>query len=166
MTKQMDSIEWLKAIPAKNAARIFLIDEIQGGKTLTFGQMNDWAAAIGADLRSRGLAKGDRVAILLDNSAAFCALYFGCLYAGLVVVPVNPILPPDEISFILSDSRSKAVVTSDAFSSKIDPARLPDVKLIRIEELGQKPATGFTPYAGMDSQDDLAIVYTSGTTAK
>ena len=82
-------IKFLKDIPKKNANRIFLIDSFSGN-TLTFNDLHIISCKIGNYLLSKGYMKGDRIAILMDNSTALVKLYFGCLYTGIVVVPINP----------------------------------------------------------------------------
>ena len=63
----MNAVEWLLEIPRCNAERPFLIDTVSG-ETLTFGALYDAGLAVAAELRRRGLRRGDRLAILLHNS--------------------------------------------------------------------------------------------------
>ena len=87
----MDAIEWLLRIPLENHNRTFIV-ESTSGKELTFGELHQEACSIGAEFLSEGFQKGDRVAFILNNSLDHVKLYFACLYTGLVVVPINPIL--------------------------------------------------------------------------
>ena len=66
-------------------------------KTLTYGQLDQLSAAFAAWLQSRGLARGDRVAIMMPNVLQYPVAVFGILRAGCVVVNVNPLYTPREL---------------------------------------------------------------------
>ena len=74
----MDSIKWLKEIPKRNNDRIFLIDQITG-KEIKFDELHNHATIVGNNLTSLGFKKGDRVAIIANNSLSLVKIYFGCL---------------------------------------------------------------------------------------
>ncbi len=69
-------------------------------------------------LRHEGLAPGEAIAIIAPNCAEYIAVYHAGLYAGLQVVPVNWHLADDEITFILGDSRARAVVVHEDLGSR------------------------------------------------
>ena len=60
-----------------------------------------------------GLAPGDRVAIVMRNRPEYLEAMFGIWHAGLVAVPVNARLHPDEIAYILDHSETAVVLTDD-----------------------------------------------------
>lgn len=179
----MNAIERLLDIPHRNAQREFLIDTVTG-QTLTFGELHEAALRVGADLKRRGLQRGDRIAFFLHNSAEFVKLYFGSLYAGLVSVPVNPTLGPDEVEFIIKQSEAKLLIASPETVSQLNPQLLNDSGLpvlalmdnrraskfsegMETWDLRELPSsTGFVPFDGVSPDDTMAIVYTSGTTAR
>lgn len=68
-----------------------------------------------------GLSPGDRVVLLLPTSIQFVVAYLGAHRAGLVVIPLNPLLGPDEIKFILASMRP-AIVLADAADAPFDEA--------------------------------------------
>src|SRR5439155_3551981 len=76
----------------------------QGAREFTYARLNSMANAVARALRRRGLARGDRIAILSLNRAEYLAAYFGIMRAGLVAVPANFKLPRASISFILRDA--------------------------------------------------------------
>jgi long-chain acyl-CoA synthetase len=89
----------------------FLIDGL-ADRVFTYREAHGLACRVAAELAARGVGGGDRVAIVLTNSAEFALLYFGCLYLGATAVPVNTQLHPDEIEFIPNHSDAKLVIAS------------------------------------------------------
>jgi long-chain acyl-CoA synthetase len=72
-----------------------------------------------AGLRGLGTHKGDRVALLLPNSPQYLIAYYGALKAGAVVVPLNPLYTEQELTFHLTHSEAKAIVTLPLFLEKV-----------------------------------------------
>lgn len=171
----MDTIKWIQHIMESHADRPFLIDA-KTGRSITYGQLHDMACALGAHLQGRGLAKGDRVGIVLHNSLEFAVLYFACLYSGIVTVPINPVLTSRETSFILSNSGAKHLFTTSDLLKNIPVPEdfqvflldAPDARDTPFESLAINDlpkAKGFQPLHGIRAEDPLTIVFTSGTTA-
>src|SRR3954462_13938455 len=73
-------------------------------------------------LTERGLAKGDRLALLSHNSWQFAVLAFATARLGVVLVPVNFMLGPDEIAYILGHSGAIGMVTEDALAATAEKA--------------------------------------------
>src|SRR5262245_8581681 len=113
-----DLLEHARQLPSRRAGEVFLI-EIATGRALTHAEFHELACRGARGLRSYGVDRQDRVALLLSNSAEFAALYFGCLYSGAVAVPVNPLLHKREIDFILRNAGIKLVVHSRGTRSLI-----------------------------------------------
>lgn len=86
---------------------------IFNGATRTFTQVKDTADRIANFLASRGIKKGDKVAIFLPNLPHYPAIYFGILKAGAVCVTCNPIYTPPELNYQLKDCGAKAVFCMD-----------------------------------------------------
>src|SRR5438045_3698184 len=124
----MNAIQWILEVASRNAEREFLIDVVTD-ETLSFGAIDEAARAVGADLLRRGLAPHDRVALLLNNSASFAKLYFGCLYAGIVTVPINPTLSNQEIDFILRQCEAKLLVVSPETAGQVSLETLTEQKV-------------------------------------
>lgn len=79
----------------------------------TFSQVKDTADRIANFLSSRGIAKGDRVAIFLPNLPHYPAIFFGILKAGAVCVTCNPLYTPNELNYQLKDAGARAVFCMD-----------------------------------------------------
>jgi long-chain acyl-CoA synthetase len=86
------------------------------GKTITYGQVDDLSRAFAAYLQSLGLARGDRVAIMMPNVPQYPVAVAGILRAGYVVVNVNPLYTPRELEHQLKDSGAKAIVIIENFA--------------------------------------------------
>ncbi|MFI5634942.1 long-chain fatty acid--CoA ligase [Streptomyces sp. NPDC051664] len=81
---------------------------VSGEHQLTYRQLNAMAGQVANLLVSRGIAKGDKVALSCPNVEWFPAVYYGILKAGAVVVPLNVLLKSSEIAYHLTDSDAKA----------------------------------------------------------
>ena len=73
------------------------------------------ARGVATSLRERGLEPGDRVAMMVPNVPEFTIAYFGILYAGCVVVPLNVLLAAPEVSYHLDDSGASLLIAHTFF---------------------------------------------------
>ena len=87
------------------------------GKTMTYADVDRFSAIIGGWLQSKGLQKGDRVAIMMPNILQYAAILPGVLRAGYTVVNVNPLYTPRELEHQLKDSGAKAIFVLENFAS-------------------------------------------------
>ena len=86
------------------------------GKSITFGQVDQASIAFAAWLQAQGLARGDRVAVMMPNVPQYPVAIAAILRAGLVVVNVNPLYTPRELEHQLKDSGAKAIVILENFA--------------------------------------------------
>jgi acyl-CoA synthetase (AMP-forming)/AMP-acid ligase II len=137
-----------------------------------YGQLATTVASLAASLQQRfGLARGDRVALLMKNVPDYIACLYACWHAGLVVVPINAKLHPREVAFILDNSGAAIVfVTEDMASVASEALALATVKPRMVE-------IGTTEYRALERTEGIAIAdvaitdpawifYTSGTTGR
>lgn len=89
-------------------------------KKLTYGQVDEMSLALGAWLQSKGLQRGDRVAIMMPNVLQYPVCVAGILRAGYVVVNVNPLYTPRELEHQLKDSGAKAIVIIENFAKTLE----------------------------------------------
>lgn len=128
-------------------------------------------------LLSRGIKKGDRVAILLMNCIEYLPIYFGILKTGALAVPLNYRYTADEIKYCLKLSESDAIVFGPEFIGRMEQIseRIPDVKLRlylgsdcpTFAENYNKLVTYCTsrkPEIEITDDDHAAIYFSSGTT--
>jgi long-chain acyl-CoA synthetase len=90
------------------------------GKDISFAQTDRLSQAFAAYLQSLGLAKGDRVAIMMPNVPQYPVAVAGILRAGFVVVNVNPLYTPRELEHQLKDSGAKAIVIIENFANTLE----------------------------------------------
>lgn len=101
--------------------------------TRTFAQVRDTADRIANFLVSKGIKKGDRVAIFLPNLPHYPAIYFGILKAGAVCVTCNPIYTAGELNYQLKDAGAKVVFCMD--HDQFYPTTVEAVKGTEVEQV-------------------------------
>ncbi|MES3000428.1 MAG: long-chain-fatty-acid--CoA ligase [Pseudomonadota bacterium] len=90
------------------------------GKEVSYGQTDKLSADFAAYLQTLGLAKGDRVAIMMPNVPQYPVAVAAILRAGFVVVNINPLYTPRELEHQLKDSGSKAIVIVENFANTLE----------------------------------------------
>ncbi|MEO6362096.1 MAG: AMP-binding protein, partial [Caldimonas sp.] len=143
---------WLKQYPAgvpaeidvaQYASLVALLDESFArfadrtaykfmGKLITFRQVDEASRAFAAWLQGQGLARGDRVAVMMPNVPQYPVAVAGILRAGYVVVNVNPLYTPRELEHQLKDSGAKLIVILENFASVLEKvmAAVPTKKVV------------------------------------
>jgi len=140
---------------------------VAGDRRMTFAELDVAANALAVRLHALGVARGDRVAVLLPNGAEAAVAIYGTLRAGAAFVPLNPTIKADKLAYVLADCASTAVVTDDALAPLAEQARgqAPSVREVLRADDGADAPTGPLP-APPISVDLAAIVYTSGSTGR
>ncbi len=137
--------------------------------TLTYAELHRAAAAVAGGLVARGIAPGDRVGLVLPNVPAYPILFYGALYAGAVVVPMNPLLKAREVEYYLQDSGMSLVFGWDGGGDAVpDGAAAVGIPSVMVGALGPDDLGGSpleSPVARADD-DTAVILYTSGTTGQ
>ena len=149
-------------------AYIFLQDGETESGSLTYGELDRQARAIAYHLQSW---QGERALLLYPSGLEFITAFFGCLYAGVVTVPVYPPRPNQKLSRLLSianDAQAKIALTTRSTLAEIDrrweqePESLADLKWVATDTI-QANRGEFVPQSV--SPDSLAFLqYTSGST--
>ncbi len=128
-------------------------------------------------LLSRGLKKGDKVAILLMNCLEWLPIYFGILKAGCMAVPMNFRYSEDEIEYCLDLADVDVLIFGPEFISRIDPLAAKENRLKMIFYVGDNGpdysedclklmsyCSSNPPPVALEEDDDAAIYFSSGTT--
>ena len=144
-----------------------------GPRALRYAELDRAARGVAAALRARGIQPGEAVALLIPNVPEFSIAYFGILYAGCTVVPLNVLLSPPEVDYHLRDSRARLLIAHPLFEA---PARTgagaAGVDVVWSDgagagTLGELAATAPADALHATLATDTAVVlYTSGTTGK
>jgi long-chain acyl-CoA synthetase len=147
------------------------------GRVLTFGELDERVDRTAAALAGLGAQRGDRVALLAGNVPEFVTSLYGTLRAGAIACPVNAMLTPEEMGYILADAGATMVVTELAALPGLLSIRdrLGDLQTIVV--IGGPPAPPGTvsleealateaepPDVKTESGDVALVAYTSGTT--
>ncbi|HIE52725.1 MAG TPA: long-chain fatty acid--CoA ligase, partial [Armatimonadetes bacterium] len=150
------------------------------GEATAYQALEVMSNKVARALAERGLGRGDHVGLYCINSPHFVASYLGIVKQGATVVPINLLLNPEEVHFILSDSRAKALIYFEQLAPAVAAIRerLPDLQyLIAVGDSGGLPADTFAAIMArgeqleelpaIDRREDVAaILYTSGTTGR
>ncbi|OQX95811.1 hypothetical protein B6I21_03515 [candidate division KSB1 bacterium 4572_119] len=86
---------------------------------ISYFQLNQMLDKLANGLKNVGIEKGDRVALILPNVPHFIFNYYAIQRLGATVVPVNYMLPPDELLHVLNNSKPKAVIYWDGFRGEM-----------------------------------------------
>ena len=155
---------------------------VSGTTRLTFAELEAAVSRTAAALAAEGLTKGDRLALLSHNCWQFAVLSFATARLGVILVPVNFMLGPGEIGYILSHSEAAAFVAEDGLAATADKAiaaaglDIPARAVIRLCG-GDVPAgwadvqqwidrAGTPPEVDVADDDLLRLMYTSGTESR
>lgn len=139
---------------------------LQDGETGTkwsYAELLEKSQSIAEWLKySKGIQKGDRVALFALNELESIALFFGCQRLGAILVPINFRLTAPELSHIIEDCTPKLILFQPEFLKVVEP--LNGVEKIEFQTLRQlgKPRQGVEFAA--QPEDPCMIIYTSGTT--
>lgn len=153
------------------AAVVFAAD----GTVLSFAEFEAISNRFAHLLRARGIARGDRVAVFLENHRLYLPLAWGVLRSGARLVAIATHLAPEEVDYILEDSGALVLVTSKAMASTARRAAKRDVPeasrfMVDGAEAGfndLEAALAGRPATPIDDQaEGVEMLYSSGTTGR
>jgi long-chain acyl-CoA synthetase len=149
------------------------------GRWYTNDEVRRTANKLGNLLKTLGIGKGDRVAVQMPNSPPVFSAFPAVYKIGGILVPLNPLLRPDQASYIYRDSGAKALITSSDFLGWIMEARkqASELKYIILTDKDDIPNTISYSKLMSESSDELAteetdnddiaaLIYTAGTTGQ
>ena len=94
-----------------------------GARRVSYAEAQAIANRIGNALVARGLAPGDRIALLSKNSIEHALWYYACSKCGVVPVPLNYRLAPPEWRYIVNDAGARLLFAQDALAQALAPVR-------------------------------------------
>ena len=107
------------------------------GKSISYSEVDEKSKIIGGWLQSKGLKKGDRVAIMMPNILQYTVVLPAILRAGYVVVNVNPLYTARELEHQLKDSGAKAIFVIENFATTFEQVRSKvDVEHVVVTSMG------------------------------
>ena len=143
-------------------------------QSLSYRQMEELSSHIAANLQKQGVAKGDRVAVIVGNRAEFPLLVIACAKIGAIMVPINVKLAVEELQYILGHSKPSIIISEHEFMDKVEKANLESV--VSAENIfvidGHNSYTQLLekgmPFQQTEvaEEDGILILYTSGTTGR
>ena len=151
---------------------------VEGERRLTWAQFERATAQVANGLHAQGLQRGDRVAVLMDNSLELAVLLFGILRSGCVAVPLNVSITDAAVAGMIEDASARAVFASGTHCARIDalaPGSSRARAALRFGHLSPGPPwQEFDPWraaqpvsppsAVIRPEDPCNIIYSSGTT--
>jgi amino acid adenylation domain-containing protein len=134
------------------------------GQSLTYRQLDAWAARLARRLRAAGVGPDDRVAVCLEQSPGLAAGVLAALRAGAGYLPLDPEQPPARLTHLLADARVSVLVTDGPISARLAAWDGPRLLVDEPDEPGDPRAEVGAEVCG---PDHLAyVIYTSGSTGQ
>jgi fatty-acyl-CoA synthase len=152
--------------------RVGIIDEpdAPGGGlgNLTYRRARELARAQAANLDERGIGRGERIAVLSQNSGRLLTSFFGVSGYGRVLVPINFRLSPAEIEYILEHSGASMLLVDAELAESVAHLTVKHRVVLGTETDGEVYLEGREPepWDDQDEETTATINYTSGTTAR
>ncbi|WKB54559.1 class I adenylate-forming enzyme family protein [Eleftheria terrae] len=150
-----------------------------GERRHSYAEVERLAAGVATQLRQAGVARGDRVLLMMDNSVELVAAIYGVLKAGAVMVPVHALTRADKLAWLLQHTEAVALLTQASLHSAFRPAllRSPGLRLCSVAggavqgaerpfPRGEAPTLAPADAEGVIDQDLAALLYTSGSTGR
>jgi benzoate-CoA ligase family protein len=139
------------------------------GRAVTYDELAEGVNRAGNALAGLGVEMENRVLLILNDTPAFAAVFWGTAKLGAVTVPLNPLMPLEEYDFLLRDSRAKVVVAEPEVAGPLAAARdrWPSLRAVvsvsTFAELMAKASPILEP-ASTVPEDAMYWGYTSGST--
>jgi acyl-CoA synthetase (AMP-forming)/AMP-acid ligase II len=152
----------------------FLLSE-SDGRDFTYREFDAAVNRTARFLSASGVRKGDRVSLLLPNSAEYVIAYFACFKLGALAGPVNSLLKPEEIAYVVNDSGAKLLLVNTEFLPRAEGLRELAPGLEQLVPFDDWDAATRAHLDTSDAlwrdtplarEDEAIIIYTSGTTGK
>ena len=165
---------WIVRAAACDPAKSWLV-QADGGRTVSYGQLNDSIARFATFFRERGLGPNDRVALLANNSIEHLLCYFGVMAAGATVCTIHVEMNRNQLDNIFERLQPKLILYQDGLQldDLLAAASAPCLRIGHRD--GPEAGTLFAdlahcapgePHTAARAEDDAVILFTSGTSAR
>ena len=134
------------------------------GRILSFGELDMAVGQVAASLVARGLGGGDRVSSWMGKTRLACLLPLACARAGLIHVPINPVLRRAQAAHILADSGARLLVANQARLDSLNDGDRAEASLVALEDWQDGDAA--LPGSSHLPETLAALFYTSGSTGR
>jgi amino acid adenylation domain-containing protein len=135
-----------------------------GEERLTYAELDAGVGRMASALLAKGMKPGDRVATWMGKTRLACLMPLAAARAGLVHVPVNPVLKHSQAAHILADSGAKLLIANRGRLESLGEGDLAGAKGIAPEEWADGEET--LPASSRDPNELAALLYTSGSTGR
>lgn len=163
--------ELLNARISATPHKVFLFSQ-SDGRRFTYLEFGDMVKRTASLLAGQGITKGDTVSLLMPNSVEYVIAYFACWQLGALAGPVNSLLKAEEVTYVVSNSDTKALLVNSEFLPLVNQVRdqLPGLKHVIIfddvKESTDDVEDDTLLQTNIVADDEAIIIYTSGTTGK
>ena len=164
-----------------HATALWIVADDGSEQKVSFAQMAERSARVANWLESLGVARGDRVLLMLGNEVPLWELMLACIKIGAVMIPATQLLSHDDLIDRFERGRVRAVVTSGAHTAKfdgLDPHAPGPVLRITVDGASSRSSpwldyadaalapAAYAPTRATRTDEPLLLYFTSGTTAK
>jgi acetyl-CoA synthetase len=171
------ALDWFDDIargPRADQTALQVVQEGGAEEKLTFRELAARSSQIANYLRSLGVARGERVLVMLGNVPPLWETMLASMKLGAVIIPTTPLLTSDDIADRISRGNVKCVVAASVLVAKFDGVKLPGPRIAvgspvagwQSYEDGYSSSSGFEPDGATLGEDPLQLYFTSGTTTK
>lgn len=164
--------KWAKLYPNKEAMVCYAHGEVR----YTWREFNERINRLANSLLKMGIKRGDHVAILMENCHRYIELYYAMAKAGIIPVPLNFRLHPNELKYIIENSESIGLIVESEYKNVATSLR-PELKRVKhyisaieridgmnfYEDLIEKGSSD-EPRIEIDENEMVFLLYTGGTT--
>ena len=152
-------VNLFETIVEENKSKIAVVCE---NESVTYEELNNKANTIAKALIDASAVKNEIVGVFLNRSIDYVASFLGILKAGCVYLPLDIDYPEERLKYILSDSHTKFVVTSENNKTKLPES----INQISVERLSDTSQIAKDVFPSVNPDDAAYIIYTSGSTGK
>lgn len=153
--------------PLDHLARCGVLDAtalVVGDEKLTYRELEETAGRMASALLAHGLKSGDRIATWMGKTRLACIMPLAAARAGMVHVPINPVLKHAQAAHILADSGAKLLIANRARLESLQQGDLADASGVSSEDW--RDGEEALPPSSNDPNDLVALLYTSGSTGR